>query len=317
MTSVLKKYKIIWLMLPIFLIILYVIIKIVYFPFTDFKLFVDYYIYKTSFEYYPFEIYDYHFFLYAPQFFLEFFWINILSFELGLIFWFVIKAIIITFCWRVFLYNVDYNQSEVVGFIIFVLGIGLINETFVANADVILLGCGFGSFYILDRAEKMLIRVNSHEGSTSKIKYIIILNFIAGFILALGMFKILILIYLPMLIYKSNYKIVFLSAFCLWLMSLNYIFFLYPEQLFQFIDKIKSGQTLMSQVTYYEIPILNAIWRTGFAPLRTQIHVYPAVVCYINTFIEKPKSKNRLIISYIIGYFVFQLIGGILFILGF
>ena len=304
-------------MLPIFLIILYVIIKIVYFPFTDFKLFVDYYIYKTSFEYYPFEIYDYHFFLYAPQFFLEFFWINIISFELGLIFWFVIKAIIITFCWRVFLYNVDYNQSEVVGFIIFVLGIGLINETFVANADVILLGCGFGSFYILDRAEKMLIRVNSHEGSTSKIKYIIILNFIAGFILALGMFKILILIYLPMLIYKSNYKIVFLSAFCLWLMSLNYIFFLYPEQLFQFIDRIKSGQTLMSQVTYYEIPILNAIWRTGFAPLRTQIHVYPAVVCYINTFIEKPKSKNRLIISYIIGYFVFQLIGGILFILGF
>ncbi len=317
MTSVLNKYKIIWLMIPFFLIILYVIIKIVYFPLTDFKIFVDYYIYKTSFEYYPNKIYDYHFFLYTPQFFVEFFWINILSFESGLIFWFVIKTIIVTFCWRIYLYNEDYNQSEVVGFIIFVLGLGLINETFVANADVILLGCGFGSFLILDKAEKMLNRVKNHEESSSKIKYVIMFNFIAGFVLVLGMFKILILIYLPILIYKSNYKIVFLSALCLWLMILNYIFFLYPEQIIQFIDKIKSGQTLMSQVTYYKTPLLNAVWRTGFAPLRTQIHVYPAVVCYINTFTQKPKSKDKLIISYIIGYFIFQLIGGLLFILGF
>ncbi|NVM36799.1 MAG: hypothetical protein HWN81_14480 [Candidatus Lokiarchaeota archaeon] len=317
MNSVLNKYKIIWLIVPFFLILIYIIVKIVYFPLTDFKLFVDYYIYKTSFEYYPIEIYDYHFFLYAPQFFLEFFWINILSFESGLIFWFVIKVIIITICWRVYLYNADYNQSEVVGFIIFVLGVGLINETFVANADVILLGCGFGSFLILDKAEKMLNRVNNHEESSSKINYIIILNLIAGFVLALGMFKILILIYLPILIYKSNSKIVFLSAFFLWLMISNYTFFLYPEQLIQFIDKIKRGQTLMSQVSYYKEPLLNAIWRTGFAPLRTQIYVYPTVVCYINIFIQKPKSKGKLIISYIIGYFVFQLIGGILFILGF
>ena len=196
-----------------------------------------------------------------------------------MIIWFIIKAILITIIWGKILYGEDFNRIEICGFLFLVLIYGMLNEIFVANTDINLLACGFGSYLILDIAQKKADMINNNEMPNNNNSVILLYNLMAGFIFAWGMFKPLLLIYLPILLYKSNKRLLFLSGFCSWMVISNYLLILNPDLIFQYINRIKSGQTIVGPSLTYQTPLFNTIWRSGFTPAREQIYIYPAVIC--------------------------------------
>lgn len=241
---------------PLIMYLILIWYKLTFIPFSDNHPFVDYWIFKKAFSYFPNNIYEYKWFIYTPSFFIIFFYINFFTFESGLIIWWILSISLLIACWYHILKNNKYSNVEKITFFILILNYAIINEVFSGNSDFILMACGIFSLFILEKT-----------GRSRDEKYVILGNIIASLILALGMFKPALIIFFPLLILKSSRKIILFFFFGLFLLILN-IQFLFQEGLFlEFIESNSSG-TLVGTTTYYNDDFLNLIWRSSISGPR-------------------------------------------------
>jgi len=143
----------------------------------------------------------------------------------------------------------------------------------------------------------------------------------AGILAALGWYKPLFLIYLPLLVIMAKKKGIFVISMILTVGILNVQFFFDPSLLPQFFAKIRNGYTLVGANTYYQSEICNLIWRNGFSPPRQQISLFPAFLLYLRQFTEKydwwNQKKNLLSGIYLSFALIYFILGSILFHAGF
>ncbi|MBD3211242.1 MAG: DUF2029 domain-containing protein, partial [Candidatus Lokiarchaeota archaeon] len=151
-----ENYKIFLISLPVLILIGGYLIRflILNIPYSQGIDFVDFYIYKETFTYYPERIYDYPLYIYLPQFLIEFFWINLYPLDIGKVMWSLLKLGLITLIWSVVVLEDFFNKIESLMFIILVLTLGFLNDFILGNSDTILLFCGFFGYYLLEKAEQ-------------------------------------------------------------------------------------------------------------------------------------------------------------------
>ena len=294
------------LMLPVLQIILQIWVKLTFYPYTDTVPFCDFWIMREGFNYLPDRIYDFYWTVYLPQFFVQFFWIGLLSFETGVLVWGILNAIILTILWAVFLYDKQFSRYEkiLLGFIIII--IGLPSEVYVANNDIFLLACGLGSYWILQRLQS--------ESPNSKIN---LYNALAGIVLAFGTFKPLVLIFFPIVFYKSQRKGIFLISYFAYFLIANYQLFLYPYLLGDLWQNMGSGLVLAGSESYFKTPFLNYIFKLNFATPRHQIFIFPAILLYVKNLVKSKERQEKLLLFYVIAIVVYFLAELILLSLGF
>jgi len=311
-----KKRLLLFPLIPISLALLYsIIIEIFFKSFADAPPFVDLYIFRNSFVNYP-NLYNYDWYIYTPAFIIEFFWINILPFNIVLVIWIIIKITFIMILWRIILYSKKINFMEFLTFIILVLILGAVNDIYTENSDTVLLACGMLGYFSLNKAEKIQNDDTYSNKYLSNNQAIILLNMFAGFIIAFGMFKPIFFVILPIIFLKSNRKYIFISTFIIWLIVSNFLFFLNLKLLILYIERAGSGQTLVGSGLLFKSDILNIIFRNGFTPFRIQVWFYPILMLYVFRFIKNEKIRKYWALFYAIAFGVFFLLSIVLLLLG-
>ncbi|MFX1275939.1 MAG: glycosyltransferase 87 family protein [Promethearchaeota archaeon] len=313
-----KKLLLILPIIPISIALVYsLIIEFFFKSSVSVRPFCDFYVFKQVFENYPM-IYNDIWYVYTSAFVVEFFWIKFIPFYYGVAIWIILKIIIIVLIWRTLLFSKDMrNIFELLVFAILVLILGMVNEIYTENSDTLLLACGFLSYICLDKAQKIQKDEGYSSKYTSKNQTIILYNIFAGFIIAFGIFKPIFIIFLPLLFFKSNRKLIFISMFFIWLLVSNVPFIIYPELIIQYIERAGGAQTLVGEELLFKNNFLNIIFRNGYTPFRVQIWLYPAIMLYINDYIKNEKIRKYWAVYYLIGFIVFNILSLLLFALGF
>ncbi len=298
-----KKFQ---LFIPIIFIFLYHIITFfIISHYIEARLHVDYHIfYETYQEFFP-NYYEYKWFVYLPAFYFQFFWIGRIGFNIEIIIWILLNSILLILVWYLIIQEKFFTSLEKKSFLFIVIGLGLLFEIIVANTDIILLFCGFFSYFLLDYGEKSM-----HDS-----KKIFMLEFCAGCLFAFGLFKPLILIWLPLLLIKSKHPHIFISGLFCWILLSNNYFFRYPMYFDDFLKNVKSGKSIYS--VCYKIPFFNYLWKMAYSGFRHQIYIFPALLLYNKRLIKNEKQREKHIRWYCIIYPVFEITGLVLFYLGF
>ena len=311
-----KKRLLLFPLIPISLALLYCIIVELFFrDFADAPPFVDLYIFRNAFENYP-NIYDYEWYIYTPAFIIEFFWLNILPFHVVLVIWIIIKIAIIMILWRIVLYSKEVNFMELLMFLILVLILGMVNDIYTENSDTILLACGMLGYFSLNKAEKIQKDEMYSNKYLTNNQTILLLNGFAGFIIAFGMFKPIFFIIIPIIFLKSNRKYIFACTFIIWMLISNFLFFIHPELLVIYIERVGSGQTLVGSGLLFKNDILNIIFRNGYTPFRIQVWFFPILMLYVYRFIKNEKIRSYWALYYAIAFGIFFLLSIVLLVLG-
>ena len=296
------------LSIPIIFICLYQIISIfILSHYFVARLYVDYHIFYDTYQNFFPNYYEYSWFGYLPSFYFQFFWVGRIGFTIEIIIWFLLNSLLITIIWYFIIQEKLFTSMEKKSFLIIVIGFGLYFEIISANTDIILLFCGFFSYMLLDYVEKSV-----HES-----KKIFALEFCAGCLFAFGIFKPLILIWIPLLLIKSKHRYIFISGIICWLLLSNNYFFRYPMFFEDFINNINSGKTITTDSYYYKTPFFNYLWKMAYSGFRHQIYIFPALLLYNKRLIRNEEQRKKNLRWYCIIYPVFEMTGFILFYLGF
>lgn len=265
------------------------------------------YFFETRRDYSP-NYYDNIWFGYLPSFYFQFFWIGYLGFLPEIILWILINSVLLGLVWQIIIQEKFFTSWEKKAFILIVLGFGLFFEVPSANTDIILLFCGFVSYFLLDYG-----RTVSDE---SKKKQWFI-EFCAGSLFAFGLFKPLILVWLPILVIKSKKPSTFFGGLVCWRFISNLYFVKFPDYFIVFINIIRSGQTINVNSNYYQISAFNYLWKMAYSGFRHQIYIFPALLLYSKHLIKKERFRQKIIQWYCVVYPVFEITGLFLFYTGF